>query len=177
MGLEIERKFVIDGSDLPFDLSAYPVRKIEQGYLNVRPAIRVRREDDHFYMTYKGSGIMSHEEYNLPLDKDSYGHLVSKADGLIIRKKRYLLPLNEDAFSDGFLAEHPQICVLKKEGGIKIELDVFEDEYEGRIVAEVEFPDEMSADDYKPAAWFGREVTDDPKYSNANMTKGVQENE
>ena len=177
MGLEIERKFVVDGSDLPPGLDAYPVRVIEQGYLNIRPAIRVRREDDHFYMTYKGSGIMSHEEYNLPLDRKSYEHLVSKADGLIIRKKRYLLPLNEDAFSEDFLESTPAVRRMIKDGGIMIELDVFEDEYEGRIVAEVEFPDEMTATCYRKASWFGREVTGDQAYSNAFMTKGVQRDE
>ena len=44
MGVEIEKKFTV--KDIPFDLEQYPYHDIEQGYLNVHPAIRVRREDD-----------------------------------------------------------------------------------------------------------------------------------
>ena len=35
---------------------------------------------------------MAREEYNLPLDKESYMHLRTKADGNIISKKRYIIP-------------------------------------------------------------------------------------
>ena len=38
---------------------------------------------------------MVREEYNLPLTKESYGHLLPKIDGLLIAKTRYLIPLNE----------------------------------------------------------------------------------
>ena len=101
MGIEIEKKFTI--KELPNDLSTFPHHIIEQGYLNVSPAVRVRREDDNYYMTYKGSGPakdggIGKVEYNMPLDADSYANLVKKCDGNIIKKTRYLLPLNEDAF-------------------------------------------------------------------------------
>ena len=89
MGIEIERKFTV--KELPKDLDKYPFHIIEQGYLNVHPAIRVRREDDIYYMTYKGSpsdaskdnticgadsksnqennsGKIGKIEYNMPLD-------------------------------------------------------------------------------------------------------------
>ena len=36
---------------------------------------------------------MVREEYNLPLTKESYLHLREKADGVLISKTRYLLPL------------------------------------------------------------------------------------
>ena len=49
------------------------------------------------------SGEIGKIEYNLPLDRDSYEHLVEKADGNVIRKKRYLIPLNEGAFEEEFL--------------------------------------------------------------------------
>ena len=65
--MEIERKFLI--RQLPKQLEAYPSHFIEQAYLNVQPVVRVRREDDRFYMTYKGGGMMAREEYNLPLDE------------------------------------------------------------------------------------------------------------
>ena len=55
--MEIERKFTI--KHLPDNLDLYPVHTIEQAYLNTDPVIRIRREDDEFYMTYKGQGMMT----------------------------------------------------------------------------------------------------------------------
>ncbi|WP_026491315.1 MULTISPECIES: CYTH domain-containing protein [unclassified Butyrivibrio] len=159
MGLEIERKFTV--KELPENLEQYEVHVIEQGYLNVVPAIRVRRQDDEYYMTYKchkdfagahfegEDGDIGQIEYNMPLDKTAYEHLVEKADGNVIRKKRYIIPI---------------------ENGLKIELDVFGAPYDGRILAEVEFPDEKAAADYKPADWFLEDVTGDVRYSNAHMS-------
>lgn len=52
MGIEIEKKFTV--KELPKELNKYPYHIIEQGYLCVNPAVRVSREDDKHYMTYKG---------------------------------------------------------------------------------------------------------------------------
>ena len=111
MGIEIEKKFLV--KELPDNLKDYPFHLIEQGYLNVHPAIRVRKEDDSYYMTYKGTDD-SYEgigkvEYNLPLDIDSYEHLIQKADGNVITKKRYLIPLNKDAFTDSYLSKNSKL--------------------------------------------------------------------
>ncbi len=181
MGVEIERKFLV--RELPQDLSKYPCHVIEQGYLNVDPAIRVRRENDDYYMTYKGSkdlqaegqSAISHDigkiEYNLPLDRDSYEHLVAKADGNMIRKKRYMIPINSDAFEKEALLKMPELEKMMGEGSIKIELDVFEAPFEGRILAEVEFPSEEAARAYKMADWFSDDVTGDHRYSNSQMSR------
>ena len=173
MGVEIEKKFLV--SDIPVDIEDYPYHVIEQGYLNVHPAIRVRREDDEYYMTYKGApaggeGRIGKVEYNMPLDEGSYGHMILKADGNVIRKTRYLIPLNEDAFDDLYLEKRPELKKMMEEGGIKIELDVFKAPFEGRVLAEVEFPDEDAARNYRAPEWFVKEVTGDPAYSNARMT-------
>lgn len=90
--MEIERKFTI--KKLPENISGYAFHVIEQAYLNTDPVIRIRREDDRYYMTYKGKGFMAREEYNLPLNAESYAHLLPKADGNVISKKRYLIPLD-----------------------------------------------------------------------------------
>ena len=94
MALEIERKWRI--RRLPERLLEYPIKEIEQGYLNFSPAIRVRRSrldgKEHYSMSYKGSGLLSHEEVNLPLDRESYHSLLKKAEGIIIRKRRSLIP-------------------------------------------------------------------------------------
>lgn len=85
--MEIERKFLIE--QLPTDIDAYPYHLIEQAYLCTEPVIRIRREDDNYYMTYKGSGMMTREEYNLPLNQTAYNQLKPKAEGNIIAKKEF----------------------------------------------------------------------------------------
>ena len=92
--MEIERKYLIDKDLIPFSLSSYPSHIIEQAYLCTSPVVRVRKEDDKYYMTYKGQGLMVREEYNLPLTNEAYDHLLKKAGMsvlepvLIIIKKR-----------------------------------------------------------------------------------------
>ncbi len=172
MGIEIERKFTV--KKMP-DVEKYPFHEIEQAYLNVHPAVRVRKEDDTYYMTYKGSnptgeGNIGKVEYNMPLDKISYDHLLAKADGNVICKKRYLIPLNDNAFSESYLSLNPQVKRAVDNGEIKIELDVFGGVFEGRILAEIEFPDEISAKEYMIADWFDEDVTGDFRYSNSHMS-------
>ena len=146
--MEIERKYLI--KSLPENLSSYSFHLIEQGYLCTNPVVRVRREDDSYYMTYKGAGLMSREEYNLPLNKEAYDHLIKKADGNIITKKRWLIPI-----------EH----------GLTIELDIFEGCFDELIIAEVEFDSEAEANDFTPPDWFGEDVTFSSKYHNSTLSQ------
>ena len=113
--MEIERKFTL--KELPADLESYPCHVIEQAYLNTSPVVRVRKEDDHCYMTYKGKGLMAREEYNLPLDETSYQHLLAKADANIISKKRYVIPIETPQFTEDYVP----LTDMK----LVIELDVF----------------------------------------------------
>ncbi len=174
MGIEIERKFTV--KELPADLDRYPCHRIEQAYLNVRPAIRVRRQDDIYYMTYKAeknssaASDIGQTEYNMPLDAASYEHMAAKADGNVIRKNRYLIPLNSDGFNETYLKDNPELAKAIKTGDIKIELDVFDAPFDGRILAEVEFLSEDDARNYTPASWFNEDVTGNPLYSNAHMS-------
>lgn len=88
--MEIERKFLV--KNIPPVLDTCNKRYIEQAYLCTSPTVRVRRDNDDYYLTYKGKGFIVREEYNLPLTKESYEHLLSKADGIIITKTRYEIP-------------------------------------------------------------------------------------
>ena len=56
---EIERKYLIH--TIPFDLKEYAFHDIEQGYLCTEPVVRIRKQDDTYYLTYKskGSGVDS----------------------------------------------------------------------------------------------------------------------
>ena len=49
--MEIERKYLI--THIPFDIAGYPFHQIEQAYLSTAPVVRVRQEDDTYYLTYK----------------------------------------------------------------------------------------------------------------------------
>ena len=146
--MEIERKFLIDR--LPEKLEVYPHKELEQGYLCTDPVVRVRKEGEEYVLTYKSKGLMMREEYNLPLNKTAYEHLLEKADGIVISKTRYILP---------------------EKDGLKIELDVFHGEHDGLILAEVEFPNEKMANSYCPPDWFGEDVTYSTKYHNSNLSK------
>lgn len=146
--MEIERKYLT--KELPAHLDSYPHDEIEQAYLCTSPVMRIRRQGDIYLFTYKGSGLMAREEYNLPLNADAFAHLLPKTDGRIIRKTRYRIP-----YTCGGL-------------DLTIELDIFQSPSD-LIMAEVEFPDEESAKQFIPPAWFDCEVTHDPKYHNSNM--------
>lgn len=146
---EIERKFLI--KELPADLEKYPCHHIEQGYLCTEPVVRIRKQDEDYYLTYKGKGLLVREEYNLPLTKEAYEHLREKADGNIISKKRYVIPLENSS--------------------LKIELDVFDAPFAPLVLAEVEFPTEEEAAAFILPDWFSEDVTMDKQYHNSNMSK------
>ena len=147
--MEIERKYLI--KKLPEDLAQYPHMEMEQAYLCTEPVVRVRKEGEDYVLTYKSKGLMVREEYNLPLTADAYEHLKPKADGILITKDRYVIP---------------------EKDGLFIELDVFHGEYEGVLLAEVEFPTEEAANAYIAPEWFGEDVTYSTKYHNSTMSQG-----
>ena len=150
--MEIERKYLV--KTLPDHLDQYESKKIAQGYLCTEPVVRIRRSNDDYYLTYKGDGLMVREEYNLPLTKDAYLHLKPKADGLVISKTRYLIP---------------------EKNRLTIELDVFHQEYEGLLLAEVEFSSQEEAESYCPPDWFGEDVTFSVRYHNSTLSRGLTE--
>ncbi len=87
--MEIERKFLI--KELPQNLERYDFHLIEQAYLCTEPVIRVRREDDNYYMTYKSKGLLAREEYNLPLTKEAYETLSVRT---LLNRKRIINELS-----------------------------------------------------------------------------------
>ncbi len=149
--MEIERKFTI--KKVPDNLETYQYHHIEQAYLNTNPVVRIRKQDEEYYLTYKGKGLLAREEYNLPLNKESYDHLRQKADGIIISKRRYLIPLPSSA--------------------LIIELDIFDEPFSPLIIAEVEFTSEDEANAFLPPDWFDEDVTFDPAYHNSNLSKSI----
>lgn len=145
--MEIERKFLI--KSLPDNLESYPCDTLIQAYISTEPVIRVRQKNEDYILTLKSAGLLAREEVEMPLTEDSFKHLLAKKDGISIEKKRYKIP------------DAPYL----------IELDVFEGDYKGFCMAEVEFPDIDSANAYKAPAWFGPEVTMDSRFHNSSLSK------
>lgn len=164
--MEIERKFTV--KTLPVNLESYPCRIIEQAYLNTDPVVRIRREDDTFYLTYKGKGLLAREEYNLPLNEESYYHLREKADGNIISKKRYVIPIDHPQFHPTYMSSFGNSI---DQISLCVELDIFEPPFAPLIIAEVEFPDKEMAEAFVLLDWFSQDVTNDPAYHNSNLSR------
>lgn len=146
--MEIERKYLV--RTLPEHLEQYQSKKISQGYLCTDPVVRIRRSDDDYYLTYKGSGLMVREEYNLPLTKEAFLHLLPKIDGLLIAKTRYLIPLDNH---------------------LTAELDVFEKDLAPLTLVEVEFDSVEEAEAFTAPDWFGEDVTNSGNYHNSYLSK------
>ena len=146
--MEIERKYLV--AKLPDQLETYPCRLLEQGYLNTNPVVRIRRDNEKYELTYKSAGLMSRQEYNLPLDRESYHHLLGKIDGRLIKKKRYVIPLSSR---------------------LTAELDIFEGDLAPLMLVEVEFQTEDDADSFTAPGWFGEDVTFSGYYHNSYLSR------
>lgn len=149
--MEIERKYLVTAP--PTDYSSHPFHVIEQAYLCTEPVVRIRKEDSSFYLTYKSKGLLAREEYNLPLSSKAYDHLLPKADGIVLTKRRYLIPIEGT--------------------DLTIELDVFSGTYQGLMLAEVEFKTKEEAERFTPPSWFGRDVTFSGEYQNSRLALGT----
>ena len=141
--MEIERKYLVH--EIPVDLTKYQVKHMEQMYVSVKPVIRIRRTD----------------EFEMDLDEDEYRNLRCKADGNIIEKDRYIIPLSD---TEGTCGDS------EVDRELKIELDVFDGIFGGLTYAEVEFPEEKFANTFVPPMWFGRDVTEDGIYQNSALS-------
>ncbi len=123
--------------------------RIVQGYLMTRPAaVRVRREDDRLTLTIKTGSGLARAEIERSIDADEFEALWAVATDLRIEKRRHRVALD---------------------GGLLAELDLFDGDLAGRRIVEVEFGSDDEAHAFVPPAWFGREVTDDGRYTNAAL--------
>lgn len=146
MAEEIERKFLVDPARLPLLGDPHIIR---QGYIPTEgtATVRVRISNEKAFLTLKGraTGISRSEfEYPIPV-KDAEKMLSELCAAPLIEKKRYLIPYK----------------------GHTWELDIFEGENAGLIVAEIELGDEGEV--FEKPGWVTGEVSFDPRYRNANL--------
>lgn len=156
---EIERKFLVkDISNI--SLKSYSKKTITQDYLYNDKITTIRKrkiqdgENTIYYYTIKTnrSGKYSVDEIESQIEEDVYIKLEKDKNRNTIIKDRYNIPIQD---------------------GLVIELDIFHGIFEGIIFAEIEFPSEEKAEEFKCPKWFCQELTG--KISNNMMTKMTKE--
>lgn len=149
MNLEIERKFLVQG-DFKEHLSYS--EKIIQGFLCSVPerTTRIRVKGNKGFITVKGKGNTdgtTRFEWEKEISLEDAQQLLQLCEPGIIEKNRYYIPLGPHTF----------------------EVDVFEGDNRGLIMAEIEL---QAADEYfQRPQWLGEEVTGDVRYYNSYLSK------
>ncbi len=148
MPQEIERKFLVTSDEYKY--SAKKIR-IRQGFLNrsKKRTVRIRITDRIALLTIKGvsRGAKRNEyEYEIPYDEavEILENLCKKG---IIDKYRYILKYKNNTW----------------------EVDEFLGDNEGLVIAEIELSHENQS--FEKPGWIGKEVTEDPRFYNSNLTK------
>jgi len=147
MATEIERKFLL--RDDSWRQLADAGTRFSQGYMigSSQASVRVRIEGDQANLNIKSAtlGIQRHEfEYSIPLD-EAREMLETLCEKPIIDKFRYRLHYGEHEW----------------------EIDVFEGDNAGLVVAEIELEHEDEA--FERPDWLGEEVSHDVRYYNVNL--------
>ncbi|MBL7003511.1 MAG: CYTH domain-containing protein [Gammaproteobacteria bacterium] len=147
MSIEIERKFLLKNDDWKHEKKTQ--RFYQQAYFcnTLKVSVRVRISDDEAWVSFKSStkNISRYEfEYNVPL-ADAQHMIEEFAQGSVISKIRYFVPIGQHIY----------------------EIDVFEGDNAGLVVAEVELSDEQ--EEFIKPNWLGKEVSDDVRYFNNNL--------
>jgi CYTH domain-containing protein/CHAD domain-containing protein len=146
--VERERKFLVE--TVPDDLVSTATVQLRQGYLasDDRRSVRVR-DAGHggCTLTVKAGSGVERTELEWPITRHEFEAAWPHTVGQRIEKTRQMFPFGDHV----------------------IELDVFGGALDGLVVAEVEFDSISASDDFEPPAWFGPEVTDDGRYTNASL--------
>ena len=144
MGIEIERKFLVDGDAWRQAVGT----RLRQGYLgrDARRTVRIRLAERRAFITIKGAAqgaTRAEFEYEIPMDDAE--QLLKLCDGSIIEKVRRAI----------------------RHKGLIWEVDEFLGDNAGLVIAEVELTSEDQS--FERPSWLGVEVTNDPRYFNANL--------
>jgi len=147
MKVEIERKFLID----PDQVRALPMAKVgylRQGYLSRDPVVRVRTvNEDKGWLTIKGKGTLMRAEFEYEVPYDDAEEMLALCGWNVLYKNRYIVQFGQDRW----------------------EIDEFFGELRGLWLAEIELKDINQR--FGRPAFLKREVTDDPRYANANLVQ------
>ena len=144
MGIEIERKFLVVGDDW----RQAPAVPYAQGYLNrdKQRTVRVRIVREQAWLTVKGVNAgATRAEFEYPIPVADARQLLALCDGPLVRKLRRVVV----------------------HAGATWEVDEFQGDNAGLVVAEIELAAEDAAFEAPP--WLGAEVTHDPRYFNSSL--------
>ena len=147
MSKEIERKFLVKKN--LFEITGEG-QYIAQGYLSSTPerTVRVRIKNHKGYLTVKGKNKgISRSEFEYEIPEVDAEELLELCEQSIIIKRRHIVKFKKSTW----------------------EVDIFEGDNEGLIVAEIELKSEEEIFD-KPE-WIGEEVSFDTRYYNSNLSK------
>ena len=159
MALEIERKWLIDPQAVPFDLERAERTRIEQSYVSFKPQVRLRSlNDERFILTVKGKPLgepeqeseLARQEFEFELTREAYENLRGKTEGKVLRKTRYFVPQDQ---------------------GRCFEIDIYEGEFAGLAVAEMEFATLEQAESFPTPDWVLEDISADPYYRNVVMAQ------
>lgn len=123
---------------------------LKQGYLSVEPerTVRVRIKGDQAWLTLKSNiSNVSRHEFEYPIPVEHAETIMATMCPMLVEKKRYRI----------------------QHGAHLWEVDEFFGANAGLFLAEVELSDETEA--YDRPQWLGAEVTEDPRYTNAFLSK------
>jgi adenylate cyclase len=142
--VEIERKWLVEA--LPDDLGDWPAQEIAQGYIAITPdaEVRLRAKGGQHLLTVKSSPALVRVEEELPIDAEVFERLWPLTAGRRLEKIRHAVRWAE----------------------VLLEVDVYEGDLAGLVVAEAEFPDEAASRAWEPPPWVGRELTGDRRWAN-----------
>jgi adenylate cyclase len=147
--IEIERKFLVLNDD--FIAIAVAKNRIVQGYLNSNPerTVRIRIKGNKGYLTIKGIGNetgTSRLEWETEIAIEEAEKLLAICEKGIIDKVRHEIPSGKHTY----------------------EVDVFQGDNKGLIIAEIELDSEN--ENFEKPNWLGKEVTGDNRYYNAYLS-------
>ena len=150
MPVEIERKFL--AASVPGEQDLAPGRRLRQGYLAEDGAVevRLRRTGDAAALSVKAGAGLRRTEVEAPISAEDAEALWAHTEGRRLEKVRYEVVLD---------------------GGLVAEVDRYEGDLDGLVTVEVEFASEADAARFEPPAWFGRELTGAPGWSNAALAR------
>ena len=132
--MEIERKWMVKG--WPQGLVTAAEYEMEQGYLSVRPTVRIRKEaktggETEYILCFKGRGGLARREIETPISPELFGQLRELIGWPLIPKLRRDYPLP---------------------GGLKLEVSRVDEGAPTEFwYAEVEFESEAAALNWQPA--------------------------
>lgn len=152
---EIERKFLVTSTE--FLSESIRLNRIVQGYLNSNPerTVRVRIKGNKGFLTIKGKGNESGTtrfEWEKEIEVTEAEQLLLLCEDGVIDKVRYEIPFGKHLY----------------------EVDVFEGDNKGLIIAEIELEDENES--FEKPNWLGAEVTGDDRYYNASLSVSSYKN-